>query len=166
MIGRIARLAELCRRMEIPVIHCSVVVPANPQDFPAPCLLASLMRRNPSFREGNPAVAIDPRLGPHETDIIAERNQGITPFYGDTLEAILRGLQVQTLILAGVSTNIALAGLTIDAVNRGWTVVLPEDCTSGAPPEMHDMMIAHFYSLTATVTKLESLEALLTARPV
>ncbi len=160
-IGKIARLAALCRGAAIPVVHCTVVVPADAEAFAASCRLSALMRRAPGFREGHEAVAIDPRLAPHETDIVAERRQGITAFHGDGLEDILRDLQVQTLILAGVSTNIALAGITIGAANRGLTVVLPADCTAGAPPEVHDMMIAHFYALTATVTDLESLEALL-----
>ena len=160
-IGKIARLAALCRAARIPVIHCTIVVPADTEAFPASCRLAAMMRRAPGFREGHPAVAIDPRLSPQETDIIVERRQGITAFHGDRLEEILRDLQVQTVILAGVSTNIALAGINIGAANRGWTVVLPADCTAGAPPEVHEMMIAHFYALTATVTDLASLEALL-----
>jgi nicotinamidase-related amidase len=165
MVERISSLAAICRKAAIPVIYCTAVLPADPQNFVSTCKLAALMRREPSFRAGHPAVEIDPRLRPHPTDIIVERAQGITPFYGDTLESNLRELGVETLILAGVSTNIALAGLTIGAVNRGWTVVLPEDCTSGAPPEMHAMMLQHFYALTASVTDLQSLKIRLADKP-
>jgi nicotinamidase-related amidase len=165
MVENIASLAAICRKAGIPVIYCTAVLPADPENFVASCKLAALMRREASFRAGHPAVEIDPRLRPHGTDIIVERAQGITPFHGDSLEAKLRELGVETLILAGVSTNIALAGLTIGAVDRGWTVVLPEDCTAGAPPEMHAMMLEHFYALTASVTDLGSLKIRLADKP-
>jgi nicotinamidase-related amidase len=36
-------------------------------------------------------------------------------------------------VVTGVSVNIAITGATIDAVNRGYTVVIPTDCVAGAP---------------------------------
>ena len=81
---------------------------------------------------------------------------GITGFHGTELESILRGLGVQTLVLAGVSTNIALPGMSTEAVNRGFNVVIPEDCTAGGTAESHAFQIRNHLPFLATISDAQS----------
>ncbi len=76
---------------------------------------------------------------------------GITSFDGTELDAIMRGLRVYTLIQCGVSNALELAGTAIEAVNRGYAVVIPEDCTAGATPESHRHAVEHVLPNLATV---------------
>jgi len=43
-----------------------------------------------------------------ETDIVSERHHGMSPFTGTMLNADLRRNRIDTVVLAGVSTSIAL----------------------------------------------------------
>jgi nicotinamidase-related amidase len=79
------------------------------------------------------------------------------------LDTLLRGLGTQTVILTGVSTNVALPGTTIEATNRGYSVVVPEDCTAGGSPETHEFMIREFFPLLSAVTTAEAVLAALRA---
>jgi nicotinamidase-related amidase len=81
------------------------------------------------------AGAILPELGPDPRDVVAPRNHGLTIFHETGLEAQLRGAGIRTVVLTGVSVNIAVTGAAIEAVNRGFTVVIPSDCVAGFPPD-------------------------------
>ena len=93
------------------------------------------------------------------SDIISHRSHGMAPFTGTTLDATLRGYRIDTVVLSGVSTNIALPGAATEAVALGYSVVLAEDCTAGATPETHQLQITQHLPLLATITDSESLIA-------
>jgi len=80
------------------------------------------------------AGAILPELGPEPGDILAPRDHGLTAFHETGLDGVLRSMGVRTVVLTGVSINIAITGAAIDAVDRGYTVVIPTDCVAGFPP--------------------------------
>ena len=46
--------------------------------------------------------------------------------------------------------------MPIEAINRGFDVVLPEDCTAGASADTHMFMIEQFFPLVATVPDRET----------
>ena len=89
----------------------------------------------------------------------------MAPFTGTTLDATLRGYGIDTVVLSGVSTNIALPGAATEAVALGYSVVLAEDCTAGATPETHQMQVTMHLPLLATITDAESVIASLGVPP-
>lgn len=97
------------------------------------------------------------------SDVVSNRAHGMAPFTGTTLDATLRGYGVDTVVLSGVSTNIALPGAATEAVALGYSVVLAEDCTAGATPETHQMQITMHLPMLATITDAESVMASLRA---
>ncbi len=50
---------------------------------------------------------------------------GSTRWRGTDLDPVLRNLGVRTIVVTGVSVNVAITNLVMDAVNRGYDVVLP-----------------------------------------
>jgi biuret amidohydrolase len=78
--------------------------------------------------------AILSELGPDTGDILSPRDHGLTAFHETGLDGVLRSAGVRTVVLTGVSINIAITGAAIDAANRGYTVVIPIDCVAGYPP--------------------------------
>jgi nicotinamidase-related amidase len=67
--------------------------------------------------------------------VVFRREQGLTGFYATGLDPYLRNTGVTTVVVTGVSLNIAVLGTAIEAMNRGYTVVVPEDCVASDPPE-------------------------------
>jgi nicotinamidase-related amidase len=161
MLGRIARLAQAFRLAKHPVLHCTIEPRADYAGFAANCLLLGSLKKRGAIVEGSPAAKIHPTLTPQEGDIVVRRMHGLTPFHGTELEPILRNLGVRTVVVTGVSTNVGIPGACLEAVNRGFQVVVPEDCTAGAWPEAHEFQVQHTLPLLATVTTAEAVAELL-----
>jgi nicotinamidase-related amidase len=62
-------------------------------------------------------------------------------------------------VVTGVSVNVAVTNLVMDAVNRGYQVVLPRDAVAGVPADYADAVIDNTLSLLATVTTVDALVA-------
>jgi nicotinamidase-related amidase len=162
MVKHIAALADTFRAAGRPVLHCTIVPRADWAGFTANCLLLGSLKKAGAVVEGSPAAQIHPDLTPLDGDIVVRRMHGLTPFHGTELEPILRNLGVRTVVITGVSTNIGIPGACLDAVNRGFQVVVPEDCTAGAWPEAHEFQVTHTLPLLATVTTSDGVTAALT----
>ena len=78
---------------------------------------------------------------------------------GTDLDAVLRNLGVTTIVAVGVSLNVAIPNLVMDAVNAAYHVVLPRDAVAGVPRAYGDAIIDNTLSLLATVTTTEELLA-------
>jgi nicotinamidase-related amidase len=74
-------------------------------------------------------------IAPQPEDVVFAREQGLTGFYATALDPYLRNTGVTTVIVTGVSLNIAVPGTAIEAMNRGYTVVVPSDCVASDPHE-------------------------------
>jgi len=67
---------------------------------------------------------------------------------------------VTTIVATGVSLNVAIPDLVMDAVNAGYEVVLPRDAVAGVPADYAAALIDNTLALLATVTTTDaSIEA-------
>jgi nicotinamidase-related amidase len=161
MIENIAALADAFRRHGRPVVHCTIVPRADYAGFSANCLLLGSLKKKGAVVAGSTAAGINPGVAPQPRDVVVERTHGLTPFHGTELDQILRNLGTQTVVITGVSTNVGIPGACLEAVNRGFQVVVPEDCTAGAWPEAHEFQVQHTLPLLATVTTSDAVLAAL-----
>ncbi len=76
---------------------------------------------------------------------------------GTDLDAVLRNLGVTTIVVTGVSVNIAVTNLVMEAVNLGYDVVLPRDAVCGVPADYADAVIDNTLRLLATITTVDEL---------
>lgn len=106
---------------------------------------------------GSPGAALLPELGPEPTDLVLSRWHGVGPMGGTDLDAVLRNLGVSTIVVVGVSLNIAIPNVVMDAVNAAYRVVVPRDAVAGIPAEYADAVIANTLSLLATITTTDDL---------
>jgi nicotinamidase-related amidase len=83
------------------------------------------------------------------------RYHGVTPFHGTELDPILRNMGVRTVVATGVSINVGITGLTLEAVNAGYQVVIPREAVTGTPDAYVDAVFEHTLRLLATVTSID-----------
>lgn len=164
MVPRLAELARACRAAGVLVVH-TTIVPRRDGVGTArnSLLLASLMKKG-AVVEGAPGAEIHPDLAPQDGDVVLTRRHGLSPFHASELEPVLRSRGVTTVLITGVSTNIGVPGACLEAVNRGFSVIVPEDCTAGAWPEAHEFQVTHTLPLLATVTSSAEVIAVLAGR--
>lgn len=152
-IDAIARVLRAARRAAVPVFHCLMARRADGQGAVVNCRLLAATRKSPTpLLPGSPAHAPVAPLAPVDGDWVIDRYHGVTPFHGTEMDTLLRNLGVATVVATGVSVNVGILGLTIEAVNAGHQVVIPRDAVAGAPDEYVDAVFAHTLGLLATVT--------------
>jgi nicotinamidase-related amidase len=81
----------------------------------------------------------------------------MSPMTDTGLDMILRNMGVRTVVIGGVSLNIGVTGLVIEAVNRTYDVVLAQDACAGVPPEYGEMVVKNSLSLIARLTTVDEL---------
>jgi nicotinamidase-related amidase len=89
--------------------------------------------------------------------VVLSRLHGLNPMAGTDLDSVLRNLGITTIVAVGVSVNVAITNLVMDAVNHGYQVVLPRDAVTGVPAEYGDLLIDNTLSLLATVVTTDQL---------
>jgi nicotinamidase-related amidase len=80
-------------------------------------------------------------IAPQPADVVFRREQGVTGFFATGLDQYLRNTDVRTLVVTGVSLNLAVLGTAIEAANRGYSVVVPPDGVAGVPQEYVDAVL-------------------------
>ena len=63
-------------------------------------------------------------------------------FYMTPLEVLLQHLQVETLILAGLTSDSCIAVTAHDANMRGFDIYIPPDCSCARNPQEHAQALA------------------------
>jgi len=152
-IPNIADLVAAARAADVTVVHC--LIQRRP-DGRGSNTNARLFAAGKSFAvdlsPGSPGASVLPELGPAPSDLILTRTHGVGPMTGTDLDSVLRNLGIRTIVGVGVSVNVAITNLVMDAVNRGYQFVLPRDAVSGYPREYAESVIDNTLALLATVT--------------
>ncbi|WP_411138561.1 cysteine hydrolase [Streptomyces sp. C10] len=101
---------------------------------------------------GSTAVRIADPIPVSDEDLVVRRLHGLSPIAGTEVDALLRNFGCRTLIVTGVSSNVAIPNAVFDAVNLGYTAVVPADAIAGAPADYTPAMVRNTLALVATVT--------------
>jgi nicotinamidase-related amidase len=159
VIPRLRDVLAAARRRALPVLYVNV---ANKPGFPRPnARIYRLAGREPALVEGTWGAEIHEVLAARPEDFVLTRTVSVDGSYGTQLYPVLRMLRRSTLVLAGVSTNMAVEGIARASVNRGFDVVVIEDCCASYPEEWHRFSVDNIMPLLATVTTAEAVIAAL-----
>ncbi|MFD9411837.1 cysteine hydrolase [Streptomyces sp. NPDC059989] len=158
MLDRVAALVDAARGAGVQVLHA--VAERRPDGLGAN-LNARLFRaagRLPVRQlTGSRAVEVAAPVTVAEQDLVVRRLHGLSPMAGTDLDALLRNLGIRTLVVTGVSSNIAIPNTVFDAVNLGYEVVVPADAIAGVPASCTAEVIRNSLALVASITTAEAL---------
>jgi nicotinamidase-related amidase len=158
VISNIARVLAAARPLGVPVIHCLAAFRADRAGTVVNCALMGSVLRNPgAMLSGSPSAELVPELGPEPEDLVSTRLHGVSPFIGTSLDPWLRNLGIRTVVATGVSVNLGVLGLAIEAVNFGYRVVVPRDTVTGVPKDYADALLANTFPMIATLTTTDEL---------
>jgi biuret amidohydrolase len=160
VVENAARLVAAARGAHVQVIHCTA--DTMPGGFGANrnARLFAAARRGAKDPD---AVARPARplavLGPSPGDLVVPRYHGLSPLTGSSLEQLLRNAGIDTLVVAGVSLNIAVPNLVFDADNAGYQVVVVTDAVAATPVEYGQAVLEYSLGLVATLAETDALVA-------
>ncbi|MFI5052850.1 MAG: isochorismatase family protein [Acidimicrobiia bacterium] len=150
LVGNLVPLFDAARRVGTRIYYCTDA--RRPDGFGrATNTLVHLRMPGGQEPTGGQGPIVGP-LTPHGEDVVFPREQGLTGFFGTGLDAYLRNTGVKTVVVTGVSLNIAVLGTTIEAMNLGYQVIVPSDCVASDPPEYAESALRYTIRNIALVT--------------
>ena len=155
LIENVNSLLKTLRDKRLPIVFSSYVLAADLSD-------AGLLKDNPLVKQGyfcagSKWMEWDSRLHTRDSDIFISHNRP-SAFWGDGLPEILKSLDIDVLLLCGLSVNNAVSSTARDAFARDIPAVVIKDCTGAAPWENHsDIYFEIMDDWTARVMSSEEL---------
>jgi nicotinamidase-related amidase len=159
MVGQVRRLLEAARAAGVAVFHLTTSRRADGRGSITNCAILAAGKKSEPLTVGSARHSVVRELAPVDGDFVVNRMHGLTPFHGTELDQMLRNLGVQTVVATGVSVNVGVLGLTIEAVNSGYQVVIPRQAVAGTPDEYVEAVLANTLRLLATVTDVDEVLA-------
>jgi nicotinamidase-related amidase len=156
-LPNMVRLLPAARAAGVRVVHCLVQRRPDGLGSNHNAKIFAIGRGEVNIVPGTAGATVLPELRPQPTDLVLSRWHGVGPMGGTDLDAVLRNLGVTTIVVVGVSLNIAIPNLVMDAVNAAYRVVVPRDAVAGVPTEYGAAVIANTLSLLATITTTDDL---------
>jgi biuret amidohydrolase len=118
-------------------------------------LMDSLVEWDPDHHDVQPI----PEIGVGPDDLVLARNTGISPTYGTETYKLLRNIGIETVVLAGISVNVALPVAAAEAADENFDVVIPRDAVAGAPSEHVESMLTHTLPFIAQIMTVDDLSS-------
>ncbi|MAG30353.1 MAG: isochorismatase [Deltaproteobacteria bacterium] len=151
VLAHTALLLESARSAGARVVHCTAMFRSDRAGTPANTPFAAASLRNPvALTIGSPEVEVVPELGREASDLESSRMHGMAPFIGTNLDPILRAEGIRTVVATGVSVNVGIFGLALEAANFGYRVVIATDCVTGLPADYATAVLNNSLALLAT----------------
>ncbi|MFG2437458.1 cysteine hydrolase [Streptomyces sp. NPDC048508] len=162
VLARVARLVDAAHESGVQVVHAVAERRPDGRGANRNARLFRAAERLPVQQlTGTTAVRVAPPIEVADEDFVVRRLHGLSPIAGTDVDPLLRNLGCRTLVVTGVSANIAVPNAVFDAVNRGYTVVVPSDAIAGVPAEYTPAMIRNTLALVATITTTDDVLACL-----
>lgn len=156
LVGTLERLLAGARAASVSVVHATYEGGLGCAPTGTAPLWRTLARRTEHFAPGHPDTEVLPELL-GDGDLVLPRHHGLCPTKDSELMPVLRGRGVRTVVLTGVSVNVALMLAAGDLSHEGFTVVVPADAVGGTPADYVRQVLRNSLAMLATLTTVDDL---------
>jgi ureidoacrylate peracid hydrolase len=137
IIPVVSRVTHASRASHLPIFAANFTIYTSPAGKPLG--LDHIVKARPflleeGFRIGAPGRELIPELPKPDYELEKPR---FSAFHGTPLELLLRSLDVETVVLAGITTHGSVEATARDALIRDFSVVILEDCVAAFDEELH-----------------------------
>jgi len=158
-LGAMGRLAHGARHAGVVVAHLTYLPLAGGRSANSRAPLMRATSGTHGWHPAHPAYEIVPEIGVGPDDLLLPRHQGISPVHRTEVLSILRNIGIDEVVVAGVSTNLAIPLVAVGAADEDFAVTVVTDACVGTPLEHHESMLRHslaFVARLATVHEVLS----------
>jgi nicotinamidase-related amidase len=132
IIPNINRLLAYARSRNFPIIF------ANDSFLPTDFIFQGRMK--PHALRGTPGVEVTARIERQETDIVLEKRR-FSAFFKTDLDVTLRNYAVDTIVVAGISTNVCVLLTALNGLENDFRAIILEDCCACYQKEVHEATV-------------------------
>jgi nicotinamidase-related amidase len=159
------RLATSARESGVLIVHLTYLPLADGRSASRRSPLMRATASTASWHGSDAALEIVPEIGLGPTDLVLPRHQGISPVHRTEVLSILRNMAIDDVVVAGVSTNLAIPLVAVGAADEDFGVTVVSDSTVGTPPEHHASMLRHSLAFVGRLATTDELLAEWSTRP-
>jgi len=110
-----------------------------------------------ALQAGTWDIEIVPDLTPQDGDFIVDKNRP-SSFYATDLETILNGLDVESLVVCGVTTNCCVESTVRDASHRDYKTFVVQDAVAELDDERNDVALKSMAMLFGNLVTVADVE--------
>ena len=155
VVENVKRLAEACRAAGIPVIHVHYIVEDGAPGLKLNAPLFQGVKDANALVRGSWGAAPAEGLEPQEGDFVVEKIR-MCGWEGTKLEVLLAGLGRDTVIVTGAWTNMSVEHTARTGADKGYFMIVPEDCCSTMNADWHNASINFAMQNVAVVTSADA----------
>jgi gluconolactonase len=160
VVANVARLARRAREVGIPVIHIWYIVEEGARGLKLNAPLYRGIKESGAVVRGSWGAEPAEGLEPEGEDFVVEKPR-MNGFYDTRLDALLRALGTETLIITGAWTNMSIEHTARHAADAGYRAVVVSDGTSTMNPDWQRASLEYALTNVAEiVTVADLLEAM------
>ncbi|MDQ1096168.1 MULTISPECIES: cysteine hydrolase family protein [Chryseobacterium] len=150
LVSNIKKAIQAARNHQIPVIYITVNFRKGMPEISANNKAFSAMKTRMADLDMKEWATIHPELTPEEHDIIIAKKR-FSAFTGSDLEIVLRGLDIQHLVVTGVSTSGVVLSTIREASDKDYQLTVIRDCCKDGDEEVHSVLINKIFPRQADV---------------
>jgi nicotinamidase-related amidase len=156
LVDNVRRLLDAARKFGARVVHATYEGSLGGQPTGTARLWRALGPATAHWAPGVAATAVVPQLlGPG--DIVLPRHHGLFPTLDSELLPVLKGFGVSTVVLVGVSLNLAITHTAGHTTQAGFELVVPRDAVGGTPAEYAEQVLNNTIAVLGRLTTVDQL---------
>jgi nicotinamidase-related amidase len=155
LLGHLAAAIAAARTASIPVIYIVVQFRKGyPEVSARNRAFAAIRNAGVTMEEASPATAIHPAVAPQDGDIVVTKRR-VGAFSGSDLDVVLRALQVDGLVLAGIATSGVVLSTLRAAADMDFRCTVLADCCADSDEEVHRVLTTKVFPRQAAVLTVD-----------
>ena len=151
VVENVKKLAAAARKKGVAVIHVWYIVEEGAPGLKLNAPLFNGVKESGALVRGSwgaaPADGLEPQAGDH----VVEKMR-MSGWEGTRLEPLLAGLGRDTIVVTGAWTNMSIEHTARTGADKGFVMVVPEDCCSTMSADWHNASINYALQNVSTVT--------------
>jgi len=156
LVRNIGRLLDSAREFGARVVHATYEGNLGGRPTGTARLWRVLGPATTEWVPGHSATSVVPELlAP--TDIVLARHHGLFPTLDSELLPVLKGFGVTTIVLTGVSLNLAITHTAGHVTQAGFDLVVPRDAVAGTPADYAEQVLDNTIAVLGRLTTIDTL---------
>ena len=155
VVENVRRLAEAARRRGVMVIHVWYIVEPGAPGLKLNAPLYEGVADNKAMVRGGWGAAPVAGLEPQAGDFIVEKMR-MSAWEGTRLETILKSDARDMIVVTGAWTNMSVEHTARTGADKGYFMIVPEDCCSTMNAEWHNASINFALQNVSVVTSADA----------
>jgi nicotinamidase-related amidase len=158
LVTNLRGLLDAARSAGIRVVHATYEGVLGGSHVGTARIWRALGPATAEWAPGTDATRVLPELL-SASDLVLPRHHGLFPTLGSELLPVLDNLGVRSVVLTGVSLNLALPFTAGHATQAGFDLIVPRDAVGGTPAAYGEQVLANSIATLGRITTVDELIA-------